>query len=163
MMAMISPALESITESISTLKVEREIGRGRPSQLTLHVYLILSLIITIIFFGLRTISFELENKKELIQLFINTSHILINELMNLLSIQTLSLSLLSNLFGTNMSKFANRAKNIKNEARINEDLDQKSLLRKYMQTVLYTCVCVIVSLVELQQTLSKLSKFLFKK
>ena len=28
-------------------------------------------------------------------------------------------------------KFANRAKNIKNEARINEDLDQKSLLRKY--------------------------------
>lgn len=27
-------------------------------------------------------------------------------------------------------KFANRAKNIKNEARINEDLDQKSLLRK---------------------------------
>jgi len=28
-------------------------------------------------------------------------------------------------------KFANRAKNIKNEARINEDLDQKALLRKY--------------------------------
>jgi|AntAceMinimDraft_5_1070358.scaffolds.fasta_scaffold59219_2 kinesin family protein 3/17 len=28
-------------------------------------------------------------------------------------------------------KFANRAKNIKNEAKINEDLDQKSLLRKY--------------------------------
>ena len=28
-------------------------------------------------------------------------------------------------------KFANRAKNIKNEARINQDLDQKSLLRKY--------------------------------
>ena len=28
-------------------------------------------------------------------------------------------------------KFANRAKNIRNEARINEDLDQKSLLRKY--------------------------------
>jgi len=28
-------------------------------------------------------------------------------------------------------KFANRAKNIKNEARINEDLDQKSLLRRY--------------------------------
>lgn len=28
-------------------------------------------------------------------------------------------------------KFANRAKNIKNEARVNEDLDQKSLLRKY--------------------------------
>jgi len=27
-------------------------------------------------------------------------------------------------------KFANRAKNIKNEARVNEDLDQKSLLRK---------------------------------
>jgi hypothetical protein len=27
--------------------------------------------------------------------------------------------------------FANRAKNIKNEARVNEDLDQKSLLRKY--------------------------------
>lgn len=26
-------------------------------------------------------------------------------------------------------KFANRAKNIKNEARVNEDLDQKSLLR----------------------------------
>ena len=28
-------------------------------------------------------------------------------------------------------KFANRAKNIKNEARVNEDLDQKSLLRRY--------------------------------
>ena len=28
-------------------------------------------------------------------------------------------------------KFANRAKNIKNEARINEDMDQRSLLRKY--------------------------------
>lgn len=28
-------------------------------------------------------------------------------------------------------KFANRAKNIRNEARVNEDLDQKSLLRKY--------------------------------
>jgi len=28
-------------------------------------------------------------------------------------------------------KFANRAKNIKNEPKINEDLDQKSLLRKY--------------------------------
>ena len=28
-------------------------------------------------------------------------------------------------------QFANRAKNIKNEARVNEDLDQKSLLRKY--------------------------------
>ncbi|ETK74825.1 hypothetical protein L917_18175 [Phytophthora nicotianae] len=28
-------------------------------------------------------------------------------------------------------KFANRAKHIKNEARVNEDLDQKSLLRKY--------------------------------
>lgn len=28
-------------------------------------------------------------------------------------------------------KFANRAKNIKNEARINEDLDQKSMLRRY--------------------------------
>jgi len=28
-------------------------------------------------------------------------------------------------------KFANRAKNIKNEARVNEDLDQKALLRKY--------------------------------
>ena len=28
-------------------------------------------------------------------------------------------------------KFANRAKNIKNTAEINEDLDQKSLLRKY--------------------------------
>jgi len=27
-------------------------------------------------------------------------------------------------------KFANRAKNIKNEAKINEDFDQKSLLRK---------------------------------
>eukprot|EP00948_MAST-09A_sp_MAST-9A-sp1_P001425 g1425.t1 len=32
-------------------------------------------------------------------------------------------------------KFANRAKNIKNEARINEDLDQKSLLRKYEREV----------------------------
>ena len=28
-------------------------------------------------------------------------------------------------------KFANRAKHIKNSAKINEDLDQKSLLRKY--------------------------------
>ena len=28
-------------------------------------------------------------------------------------------------------KFANRAKHIKNTARVNEDLDQKSLLRKY--------------------------------
>ena len=28
-------------------------------------------------------------------------------------------------------KFANRAKNIRNEAKVNEDLDQKSLLRKY--------------------------------
>jgi tetrahydrodipicolinate N-succinyltransferase len=28
-------------------------------------------------------------------------------------------------------KFANRAKNIKNEARINEDLDEKALLRRY--------------------------------
>lgn len=28
-------------------------------------------------------------------------------------------------------KFANRAKNIKNEARVNEDLDQHSLIRKY--------------------------------
>ena len=28
-------------------------------------------------------------------------------------------------------KFANRAKNIKNEAKVNEDLDQKSLLRRY--------------------------------
>lgn len=28
-------------------------------------------------------------------------------------------------------KFANRAKNIKNEAKINEDLDQRALLRKY--------------------------------
>lgn len=28
-------------------------------------------------------------------------------------------------------KFANRAKNIKNEARVNEDLDQKSVLRRY--------------------------------
>ncbi len=27
-------------------------------------------------------------------------------------------------------KFANRAKNIKNEAHVNEDLDQKTLLRK---------------------------------
>jgi len=32
-------------------------------------------------------------------------------------------------------KFANRAKNIKNEAKVNEDLDQKSLLR---------CVVVVV-------------------
>jgi hypothetical protein len=28
-------------------------------------------------------------------------------------------------------KFANRAKKIRNEARINEDVDQKALLRKY--------------------------------
>lgn len=28
-------------------------------------------------------------------------------------------------------KFAHRAKSIRNEARVNEDLDQKSLLRKY--------------------------------
>eukprot|EP00644_Phytophthora_capsici_P006277 jgi/Phyca11/8964/fgenesh1_pm.PHYCAscaffold_32_\ len=32
-------------------------------------------------------------------------------------------------------KFANRAKHIKNEARVNEDLDQKSLLRKYEQKI----------------------------
>lgn len=32
-------------------------------------------------------------------------------------------------------KFANRAKNIKNEARINEDLDQKALLRKYEREI----------------------------
>ena len=31
----------------------------------------------------------------------------------------------------NTLKYANRAKNIKNEARVNEDLDQRSLLRKY--------------------------------
>ncbi len=30
-------------------------------------------------------------------------------------------------------KFANRAKNIKNEARVNEDLDEKALLRRYEQ------------------------------
>jgi hypothetical protein len=28
-------------------------------------------------------------------------------------------------------KFANRAKNIRNQAVVNEDIDQKSLLRKY--------------------------------
>jgi hypothetical protein len=32
---------------------------------------------------------------------------------------------------THMYRFANRAKNIKNKPRINEDLDQRSLLRKY--------------------------------
>lgn len=32
---------------------------------------------------------------------------------------------------TSTLKFANRAKNIKNEARVNEDLDQKSMLRRY--------------------------------
>ena len=32
-------------------------------------------------------------------------------------------------------KFANRAKNIKNQARINEDLDQRGLLRKYEQEI----------------------------
>ena len=30
-------------------------------------------------------------------------------------------------------KFANRAKNIKNEAHVNEDLDQRTLLRKWVQ------------------------------
>jgi kinesin family protein 3/17 len=36
-------------------------------------------------------------------------------------------------FGESLStlKFANRAKSIRNEARVNEDLDQKSLLRRY--------------------------------
>lgn len=36
-------------------------------------------------------------------------------------------------FGESLStiKFANRAKNIKNVPRVNEDLDQKALLRKY--------------------------------
>lgn len=36
-------------------------------------------------------------------------------------------------FGESLStlKFATRAKNIKNEARINEDVDQRALLRKY--------------------------------
>mmetsp|Transcript_62364 Transcript_62364/g.167305 ORF Transcript_62364/g.167305 Transcript_62364/m.167305 type:complete len:591 (-) Transcript_62364:39-1811(-) len=32
-------------------------------------------------------------------------------------------------------KFANRAKNIKNQARVNEDLDQRGLLRKYEQEI----------------------------
>ena len=32
-------------------------------------------------------------------------------------------------------KFANRAKNIKNKPRINEDLDQRSLLRKYVSPI----------------------------
>lgn len=36
-------------------------------------------------------------------------------------------------FGESLStlKFATRAKKIKNEARINEDVDQRALLRKY--------------------------------
>jgi hypothetical protein len=39
----------------------------------------------------------------------------------------------SDAFGESLStlKFATRAKKIKNEARINEDVDQKALLRKY--------------------------------
>ena len=39
----------------------------------------------------------------------------------------------SDAFGESQStlKFANRAKKIKNEARINEDIDQRTLLRKY--------------------------------
>lgn len=39
----------------------------------------------------------------------------------------------SDAFGESQStlKFANRAKKIKNEARINEDVDQRTLLRKY--------------------------------
>jgi hypothetical protein len=44
-------------------------------------------------------------------------------------------------------KFANRAKNIKNEARINEDLDQKSLLRKYgaVSIACHRCFCFYLS------------------
>lgn len=39
----------------------------------------------------------------------------------------------SDAFGESLStlKFATRAKKIKNEARINEDIDQRTLLRKY--------------------------------
>lgn len=39
----------------------------------------------------------------------------------------------SDAFGESLStlKFATRAKKIKNEARINEDVDQRTLLRKY--------------------------------
>jgi len=39
----------------------------------------------------------------------------------------------SDAFGESLStlKFATRAKKIKNEARINEDVDQRALLRKY--------------------------------
>jgi Kinesin motor domain len=40
-------------------------------------------------------------------------------------------------------KFANRAKNIKNEAVVNEDIDQKSLLRKYEKELL-RLRCVLV-------------------
>ncbi len=38
-------------------------------------------------------------------------------------------------------KFANRAKNIKNEARVNEDLDQKSLLRRWVRSGRWSWVC----------------------
>jgi kinesin family protein 3/17 len=39
----------------------------------------------------------------------------------------------SDAFGESLStlKFATRAKKIKNEAKINEDVDQRTLLRKY--------------------------------
>jgi Kinesin motor domain len=41
-------------------------------------------------------------------------------------------------------KFANRAKNIKNEAVVNEDIDQKSLLRKYEKELLrLRCVLAV--------------------
>ena len=36
-------------------------------------------------------------------------------------------------------KFANRAKNIRNEAKVNEDLDQRSLLRKYERELKQVC------------------------
>ena len=38
-------------------------------------------------------------------------------------------------------KFANRAKNIKNEAHLNEDLDQKALLRKYEKEIKKSGTC----------------------
>lgn len=38
-------------------------------------------------------------------------------------------------------KFANRAKNIKNEAKINEDFDQKSLLRKWVSFSSFAVMC----------------------
>ena len=58
-------------------------------------------------------------------------YIVYNYLSQLLSTLSFNWNLQAMLETISTLKFANRAKNIRNEARVNEDLDQKSLLRKY--------------------------------